>query len=299
MSIFLSSGAFKTRDFSAVRTLALAEGLTTIELSSGMTFESGLIDAVRRASGAPFRFLVHNYFPPPAFPFVLNLASNDPDTLTLSRRHCMAAIDLSAQLGAPFYSVHSGFAYSLRPEMLGDAERQRTLGAYDYNEAYDIFIESLSTLCEYARARGLRLLIENNVVSPRIACDRDRPPFLMARHEEIERLFSDVADATLGLLIDVAHAKVSATALGFDPVAFVERLAVHTVAFHLSDNDGQADTNSPFQSDAWFSGIVSELRDRIMVIEVYRLEPDAMRQQVEVLTTMLATGVTSVSSMEH
>ena len=267
---YVSTGAFRTRDLPEILEAAAGAGLHRLELSSGVAFRPDLRDGVRRYLGRPHRYLVHNYFPPPETPFVLNLASNDPETLARSRAHCEGALDLAAEVGAPFYSVHSGFALHATPEQLG-----RPLGAaptFPYEEAYAIFVESVRHLAAYGAGRGVRFLVENNVVAPFNLARGENRWLLMAEAGELLRLARDVASANLGFLVDVGHVNVSARSLGFDRRAFVEAVAGHVAAFHLSDNDGAADDNRPFDTAAWFVPLLRELPGAAVVIEAYRLE---------------------------
>jgi sugar phosphate isomerase/epimerase len=98
---------------------------------------------------------------------------------------------------------------------------------------------------------------------------------------------ADVNDPAFGLLVDVGHAKVSATALGFDPVEFLESIAEHVDAFHLSDNDGSRDQNRMFGEDAWFAPLLRDFNDKTMVIEVYKLTAAERREQVRILDRIL------------
>src|SRR5689334_5084396 len=81
-------------------------GIRDIELGAGVTVDRG-VDVLERQSD--LRLLVHNYFPPPAQSFVLNLSSPDEDVRGQSVALVESALDLSARLKAPFYSVHGGF----------------------------------------------------------------------------------------------------------------------------------------------------------------------------------------------
>ena len=54
------------------------------------------------------------------------------------------------------------------------------------------------------------------------------------------------------LLLDVAHLKVSANSLNFNPVEMMEKCSDYIGGYHLSDNNGLSDTNESFLQDAWF-----------------------------------------------
>jgi sugar phosphate isomerase/epimerase len=287
MAIWLSSGAFRTRDIAAMLAQAQAAGIREIELSSGMDFAADILQPVRQAhASGTHRFLVHNYFPPPEVPFVLNIASLDPDGLTQTRAFGEQALHLAKELDAPFYSIHAGFAARLRPEHLGQPGRLASaLAAADIDRAgaYEVMVETTRYLADQAATLGLDLLIENNVISPVFMERMPINPLLLTSSGEIRRFFDDVQCSNVGLLLDVAHARVSATALGFSPEDFVENVAEYVRCLHLSDNNGREDSNQPINSGAWFLPRIRDFRGCEIVIEAYRLEPDEMKAQLALI----------------
>jgi sugar phosphate isomerase/epimerase len=240
-----------------------------------MRWEAEQLEPLRATAGM-IEYLVHNYFPPPPDSFVLNLASADPACLERTKAHCRAAVDLCAELGAPFFSVHSGFAFHAQPEDLGrDLTRAPRIGM---ERAHDIFIESLRGLCGYAATKQIAVAIENNVVAPFNLVDGGNSMLLCATAEQMLSTHRDVACDNLAFLVDVGHVKVTATTLGFSPRRFLDEVATHVAGFHLSDNDGHADTNQLFDADAWFVPALAAFPDAVMVVESYALElPDIQR----------------------
>jgi sugar phosphate isomerase/epimerase len=286
VTVYISTGAFRSTELTEIIQFSIDHGIDHIELSSGVAYQSNLLAPVREASQTQMTFLVHNYFPPPEAPFVLNLASSDTDTRQRSVDLCEKAIDLAAELEAPFYSVHSGFTFNVTPDMLGEPEAQREipLSAHiPYEQAYTIFVENVINLTQYAKSKGLRLLIENNVISPIYLTEHNGNTLLMATADEIVRLMTDVNDTALGVLVDVGHVNVTANALGFRREDFVEELAPAIGAFHLSDNDGQKDQNLPFDQNAWFCPLLGRFPGVPIVIEAYGLTWRQMEEQYRVL----------------
>lgn len=287
MAIWLSSGAFRTRDITTMLTQAQAAGISNIELSSGMDYAADILQPVREAHTlGSHRFLVHNYFPPPEVPFVLNIASPDPDCLAQTRAFGEQALHLAKELDAPFYSIHAGFAARLRPEHLGQPGRLATdLAAADIDRtgAYEVMVETVRHLADHAATLGLDLLIENNVIAPEFMERMPINPLLLTGSGEIRCFFDDVQRPNVGLLLDVAHAKVSATALGFSPEDFVGDVAEYVRCLHLSDNNGRVDSNQPVNSGAWFLPRLKDFRGCEIVIEAYRLEPDEMKAQLALI----------------
>jgi sugar phosphate isomerase/epimerase len=268
-NLYVSTNSFETRDLPAIFDICDRHGLEGLELSTVDRWDPALVGT----TAYPTRFLVHNYFPPSHPPFVLNLASQDADTLAQSRAHCRSAIDLSSKLGAPVYAAHAGYTTDLASSALGRPERLAALspGRFaDYEDAYATLVESSRALSAYGQERGVRFLVENHALAARAgAAGRRLLP--MVETGELARLAHDVGHASFGLLVDVGHLRVSASTLGFDPHAFLDRLAPFTAALHLSDNDGVADDHRPFDDSAWFLPRLRDLPGACITIELDRL----------------------------
>jgi sugar phosphate isomerase/epimerase len=267
------------------------EGLEGLELSSGIPFAPDILQQAQAAANRKLRLLVHNYFPPPHEPFVLNLASPDRVTLEASLNLCRQAIDLSAHLGAPFYSVHSGFAMRLSADQLGQPEAQAGLSKdrlIDRADAEKIFRNSVGELSAHAKSRGIGLLLENNVVTAKQVAAGRAETLLMTSPQEMRTFVDDLQDANVGILLDAGHAKVAAGALGFAEEDCFRVLGEKVRGVHLSDNDGIADSNRPFSEGAWFAPFLRDLREAPAVIEVYRLDAESRRRQCEILQSMLS-----------
>ncbi|MEW5984346.1 MAG: sugar phosphate isomerase/epimerase family protein [Acidobacteriota bacterium] len=281
--VYISSTSFRNRSLAHVLAGAHEVGAGAVELSALDDWDPG---AVLRS---PHRFLLHNYCPPPSAPFVLNVASSDPETLDRSLAHCRAAIDLSAVLGAPVYAAHAGYATGLAPELLGNPRAQAGLpvDAMDsYEDTYARLVASARTLTTYARSRGIRFLIENHCLSA-MSGPPGRRLLPMVTSQELRRLVADVGDESFGVLADVGHLNVSAQALGFDRVAFLDDLGPCIGGFHLSDNDGVVDEHRGFGRDAWFMPIVREYRCLPITIELNRAATDEIRRTLDVVASLL------------
>jgi len=276
--IFISTGAFRGGRLAEMAEACDALGVG-LELSSGVRWHPRLEEEIDEVICRKNGLLVHNYFPPPEKPFVLNLASRELVTLARSIGHVQEAIDLSARCGAPFYSVHSGFALELKAEDLGKPEAQAAMAKVPYAQAVEIFHGAVQELSAHAKARGVRLLIENNVIT-REQAEGERP-LLMTEPGEIAGFLRDLNDSNVGLLLDVGHAKVAAQALGFEPGRYFEELAGWIGAVHLSDNDGVRDNNRAFGGDAWFGKYF--LGNVPLVIEVYGIGAEGAAELVEVV----------------
>jgi sugar phosphate isomerase/epimerase len=194
---------------------------------------------------------------------------------------------LCAIAGAPFFSVHGGFAMSIRPEQLGDHSSQaRESAPADRQTAAQIFISNVRALADEAVALGLRLLLENNVVSEAHRRSGLADSLFLSTPDDIESFFAHWQGLPVGLLLDTGHARVTGNTLGVNSDEFFA-LSHRIEAFHLSDNDGLADSNKPFASDVWFAPHLRAHADKPMVIEVYGLDATGRRTQWDVLNSLL------------
>ncbi|MBF0323923.1 MAG: sugar phosphate isomerase/epimerase [Alphaproteobacteria bacterium] len=267
--VFVSTGAFDAPNLGAALDLAAEWGSRFVELSSGVPWAAGNVDLARQRAGA-FTFLVHNYFPGAAEPFVLNLASADDDTRNRSLAHCRAAIELSAELGAPFFAAHAGYALDPDAKRLGqaiDSSRRVPL-----ETAHRHMLESVRALCAHAHRHGIAFYVENNVVAPFNAPGGRNDWLLLAEPAEMETFAAEVGDPAFRYLLDAAHLSVTARTLGFDRTQALRRLSPLVGGWHLSDNDQLSDSNQPFGRDAWFLAEVAATPAKAVVIEAYRLK---------------------------
>jgi len=288
---YISTGAFCFNELTKIIDFSINHGIDHIELSSGIAYQPNLLNQVRDTNKTRINYLIHNYFPPPEEPFVLNLASPDRQTRKRSLELCHRAIDLTSTLGGPFYSVHSGFAFDMPPDFLGNPRAQRQISknaCIPYDQAYDIFAENVINLTRDAGSKGVQFLIENNVVSPFYINDHNRRALLMASADEIVQLITDVDDSNLGVLVDVGHVNVTANALGFRREQFIDTLAPHIGGFHLSDNNGRTDQNLPFGKDAWFLPLLRDFLNVPIVIEAYHLSWTQMERLYQILDVLAA-----------
>lgn len=284
--IFISTGAFGKISVDELQKMVLNDDLTNIELSSGAFYhESMKKDLLQAIDSKTHRFLVHNYFPVPEKPFVLNLASENKDILNLSRKHCQAAMQLTAELGAEFYSVHAGFCFHARPEDLG--KNQRKLERFPKAIGYNIFLESLYKLSKIGKEYGIKIAVENNVVTmDNLNSDNNNENdlYLCATGEDLQSLMTDLGDSNVKLLIDLGHLRVTANSMGFDPFGVIEAVAADVIAFHISENDGLKDRNLPVTVTSWFWPSLKKFKNSAyFVLEAYNLTMETIKKQCQII----------------
>ena len=271
--IYVSTGGFSgsTGYNSAV---SLAEsGLKNIELSGGAYDEDYLCNISSISNNVNFQ--IHNYFPPPKSPFVLNFASVDDSVTKLSMLHGKNAIELASSMGCKYCSFHAGFLVDPKMNELG--QKFSLEGMVKRIHAKELFLERINQLAEIANKKDIKILIENNVLSQN---NRSQNPFLMVDHEECLEIIHNTAD-NVGMLVDLAHLKVSSLTLGFCKYEFLETTKEYTFAYHLSDNDGLTDSNQPVREDSWFWNYLRKDLDYYS-LEVYCVSNEILREQVDI-----------------
>ena len=131
----------------------------------------------------------------------------------------------------------------------------------------------------------MSLLVENNVVSPKNYMNIGADPCLMTTLEECEYVMQNTP-GNVNMLLDFAHLKVTANALGFDREEFIAQCDSWIQAYHLSDNDGSHDNNQPFSDRSWFWPFINSGLDYYS-IEVYNQPIDGLLNQYLLLAKKL------------
>ena len=277
--LYVSTGCLKSRPLEVFLEECADKNIRNIELSSGVSYETGIIQIIEKQR-RQFNFLIHNYFPPPQNSFVLNLAAADESCLIRSLELCKNAITLCAELGAPFYSVHAGFRAAIEPESLGKSLKYDEIIPYD--RAFTTFVNSIKSLLAYARNQKVGLLVEPNVVAGFNIINGRNELLLICGAEEIVHLAECVDDPAFGILLDTGHLNVTAHVLGFDRKAFVETTAPYVRAYHIHDNDGYTDAHRSVKPDSWIFDILpkSVLEKLPVVIEAKFDNMDDLKKHV-------------------
>jgi len=278
--VFVSTGGFKLSTAEAVRRLR-HEGVTRVELSGGVfTNEplAGLVDEVAHGS-----MQIHNYFPAPESPFVFNLSDPDPSGRAHSIKFAKDAIDFGLNLGSHLYSFHAGF---LGTPGVGDlGQTWGVTQKIGLDEGISLFAQSVLELHNYANARGVKLLVENNVLTVGTAQQNGDDILLMTTPESMRAVLETLPDS-VGLLMDVAHLAVSAKTLGYNADVALADVADLVGGYHLSENDGEIDSNEPIRVDSWFWHLLKPKVD-FVTLEINPSFETNFADQVRITETML------------
>ncbi len=247
MTVYVSTGGYSNFSAEVTAKKFIDSGINSIELSGGIYSENSIKALSNLKEKANFQ--VHNYFPPPKVPFVLNLASQDKEIANLSLKQVERALDCCTKLGANFYSFHAGFLCDLKVNELGKKINKRNL--YDRKKSTDLFMERVLSISKKAKDRGINIMIENNVFSESNKIEFGTNPLLMCDPDESLTIIKQLPK-NVRILLDVAHLKVSAKSLGFDPKEMTKKCNNFIGGYHLSDNNALSDTNEAFDEKSWF-----------------------------------------------
>lgn len=279
MEIYVSTLAFGKKDIEDTIRIAKEEDLA-LEFSSGLPYNE---DTEKIYTEAEIKKIPHNYFPAPAIPFVLNLASSNPAIRNQSIQHCIKGLYLSKLANAPFFSAHAGFCIDPDPAELG--RKINYSPDFDKQEHTALFLGALKTILDEAERLDMRFLIENNVIAAFNLVNGAENPLLCCENEEIINVLKAVNNSRLGLLLDTAHLKVSCQTLGIDKNNEVDLLEPYIKAIHHSDNDGFKDTNEPMGNEYWFLPYIKRFNGLPHVVEVKNIDIAEIKQQVKLLQT--------------
>lgn len=284
-NIYVSTACLRTREpLSARVEYYQKHGIDQIELGAGVEVTNKCLSALQSYKA---KFLLHNYFPPPKEPFVLNLASADTNVRAQSLALAHNALDLCASLKIPFYSVHAGFITD-PTDFNGSSFIFPMDHAPDAAErALARFVDSIEELLIAASALDLQLLVENNV------CDHGAVgKLLLQTADEFSEMFARVSAPNLGILLDTGHLNVSAHTFELDRQAEARQLLPYVKGFHIHDNDGNSDLHRPAERDSWVMNVLKHVNSSEVpiVIEAKFDSVAELKRYTDELEMVLAYG---------
>ena len=277
MKIFVSTCAYSKLDFYNAAEKLLADGFDYIEVSSGPLhedWEDKLNELAQKA-----QIMLHNYFPPPPTPFVLNIASCDSNLRKKSILFFEKVIDINATINSTYCGIHAGFRIDPNPKELGDVILKKTI--YGKEEAINNFIEGIRHLSRKAKEKGQRILIENNVLSKANFTTHGVNPLLGVDPEEIVYILDKIGP-DVGLLMDVGHLKVSGETLNFDYANALRELNKYIVGYHISENNGEVDQHRPLTPKSWFLDLLDRSKD-FCTLELNNVSRENLKKSMEIL----------------
>jgi len=279
--IFVSTNAFNSKSIENILESALLNGLKNIELSSNLTYCNNVYKLLLKHKN-DLNFLIHNYFPAPREPFMLNLASSDENVISKSIDLANRAIELSFKLNIEFYSLHCGFTFNSNGYHLGKTS-QKELSKISVEQAFLNFAKNLKKIINYAKKRGIKIAIENNVVFKESLREGKNTTCLGAETDDLKKIFDYINDDNLYLLLDIAHAKINSNSLNLNILKLIKEFKDKIIAVHLSDNDGISDTNETILPDSDILGYLKFFKDKYLILEAHNLEISQIKKQLKLI----------------
>lgn len=258
-NIFISTGTAKGSALSNADTLYQREFLN-VELSGG-NFDENWQNRAEMLKSRGARFALHNYYPPPEEPFVLNLGHWDNAVRDLSIKLAIQGLRYSRAIGSDRYAVHAPFAVDLKANQLGKKIPRHQVQPKEL--VAEIFLESILVLRLEAEKLGVHLYMENSPLSLANMDSLGREAILGVTSQQIIAL---AEKSNVGVLTDFGHIKVSAHSLGLDPVKEAETMLENSDYIHLSDNNGLEDQHQNFEEAVWFLPILRKHKEKIRMV---------------------------------
>ncbi len=224
----------------------------------------------------------HNYFPPNKDNYVINLAKKNIIKDYQFREILTAQINIAKHFNRKFLHYHAGYCFELSSADFGSEKLKNSL-MIPKSICIENFYKNTKEISEILEKKGLKLLIENNVVNLAAFNTFGQNPFLCAHPDEILSILNKT-DIFVGLLLDLAHLKVSSKTLRFDFFKAVKKLQPITCAIHISDNDGYQDTNQAFEEKSDVLQALKFFKNLdFITVEVYSNDLNKIKSQVNLV----------------
>jgi len=284
MPLFVSTSCLANGSnvFDVLKTYARV-GLRNIELGASHKYVDSLSPTKFKQYDS--RFIAHHYFPPPREPFVVNLASQDPMILNRSKAQIKRSIEFCHSLGIKLFTFHAGFRADPDDKLRFSQEQP----VAPYEIVFNTFVNSIKEIDSYARKKGVRIAIENNVLSEYNVVNGQNRFLLFCEAEDFEKLWERIPSANVGILLDLGHLKPTSHWLDFDKYKFIEKVRDRVFAIHIHDNNGLVDEHKKLDATSWCFEVIGRkcFIKLPIVLESTRLPIDEIIQQVSLIEKIL------------
>jgi endonuclease IV len=282
--IFLSSSCFNDKTINEIISHCVHIKYYNLEISGGLQFDDNFIEILSEAKKQhPFKFMFHNYSPPPKNDFIINLASLDDDVYNRSLQHCMETIKISKLLQIKKFAFHAGFLIDPNLNEIGFQIKKKII--YNKNKSLIRFIEAINML-KHQASKDLDLYIENNVLSDKNMKNfNGKNPFLFTDFAGYKEINDSVQ---IKPLIDIGHLKVSAKTLDKEFVTELSKLINLTDYIHISDNNSFEDQNRGLDEGSNILKIIKkfDLSKKIITLEI-KDSDEAILRNIDLIKDMI------------
>ena len=279
--LYISTGGL--RDLTPIQAIKKLNqnNIFNIELSGGK-YEKNIEKKILKINNKN-NIRTHNYFLYPKKDFVINLASEDKLVVKKSVNLIKKNILLAKKINSQYVSFHAGFRFDIKPHKLGKPIDKENI--ITEMRALKNFRKNLNYLVTFSKKNGIKILIENNVLSFKNFHNFKCNPFLLCSPNQIQKFFKTKIPNVF-FLMDVAHFKVTCKTLKIDLITSYKKILKFIDAYHLSDNNGFADTNSKITKRSWF---MKHLKKNInyFTLEVYSKNFNLLKKQVNLVEKII------------
>lgn len=240
-----------------------------IELSAGLNFDNNIKNKIIDYEKQGFEFLIHNYFPQPIEDFVINLGSLDLENQKKTLEHCKSSINLASKLKNKIYTVHSGFAFEMNLNLLGNMTKQKNLilnNSMKIDKSLENMITNSNKLLNYADSLGVSVYFENNMIPDINYQNVNQIPYHLIEPNGIKEFFNSLDYKNTGLILDVAHAKIVSKILNFNPQSYFDLQTIKLL--QLSEPHGYEDTSNIFNKNSWFYENLNQYPYNKLILEI-------------------------------
>lgn len=282
MPVYISSNCITGVEVKTVFEDLTRAGLKNIELGARALPEG---TPLLEVTGMGCNLLAHNYFINPSEPIILNLASSNNKLLRTSREYIFNALDFCYGAGIDLFTIHAGFRAD--PDLSLKFDTKKPIP--EYKKSFDIFVNSVKDINDYARRKGIRVGIENNVLSEANLVNGKNELGLLCEAHEFDELWKRIPSDNLGMLLDLGHLKVTAHSLGFDRYEFIEKVKYKVFAMHIHDNNELVDEHKMLGKESWCLDIIKrpDFKGLPIILESLGLSINDAVQQVKLIENTL------------
>ncbi len=265
--IYVSSACLSEKNLNRNLKLFNELNVKNIELTGNILYEKNYKKILKDyKSKYKFNFLIHNYFPIPKKPFMLNLGTENSYLNRKSVDNCLKSIELCNELKLKKFSVHAPFLVNFKTSEAGKKIKERKISSK--SRILKIFKKNFNLLKKYVD-HDVKLYVENNVLSKENFLNfNKRNPLMLTSFRDYDDMRQEVSFMPL---LDTGHLKVSCKTLKLDFTKEFKNFAKYTDFIQVSDNNSFSDQNKKIKYGSLIYKLLKTLKNKKITysIEVY------------------------------
>ena len=281
--IFISTTYFGKRESDLKNALNELEVLPVdgIEIGSTHKYSPDNSKTIKSISGK--RLLFHNYFPPSKEPLILNIASSNDNLRKKSVDYIKKCISFCESHGGELYTFHPGFLNDAVSEGISENNYDFVFqkSNLNYDEAYNLMIESIDDILSFSNGLGLKIAIETQGSTTKSA------DLLMQRPEEFQKLFS-IFPSGLEINLNLAHSYFASKMFNFSLKEFIVNNDCYIDAVELNHSNSLDDEHLPLEKGSYIFNYLSLIANKKLVLEFRNANADDIKQSIGIVRSYFA-----------